>query len=201
MTFFNNADKIAGVLRRRSLILLVACMVMLGSAAGGTVAWLMGETAPIENVFTPSDIDITLTETDTDDGDDDPGINTYELLPGADITKDPVVSVLEGSEDAWVFVCLHKSANFDQFLTYEVAPGWQPLQGVGGVYWRQVPAGTGTQSFEVLKDNTVSVLPSVTSLMLNTLTEETFPTLTVSACAVQMEGIALPEDAWALLAQ
>ena len=201
MTFFRDANKIAGVLRRRSLVLLVACMVVLGSAAGGTVAWLMGESAPIENVFSPSSIAITLTETDTDDGDDDPNTNTYDLLPGADITKDPVVTVLEGSQDAWVFVCLQKSENFDTFLTYEIADGWQPLAGAAGVYWRPVPKGDGNQSFRVLKDNTVSVLPTVTSLMLNTLTEETFPTLTVSACAVQMEGIALPDEAWALLAQ
>lgn len=189
------------VLKTRSLLLLMACVIVLGSTFGGTVALLMGETAPVTNVFSPTDINITLSETDTDDGDDDANTNTYELLPGATITKDPVVTVLSGSEDAWLFVVLQKSENFDDFLTYEVAEGWTALDQVPGVYFRTVPASETDVSFSVLKDDTVSVLPSVTSLMLNALTQETFPTLTVSACAVQMEGIALPADAWALIAE
>ena len=189
------------MLKSRSVLLLMACVLMLGSAAGGTVAWLMGETLPVQNTFTPGDITITLSETDTDDGDNDPNTNTYKLLPGAFIDKDPVVSVLAGSEDAWVFVVLQKSQNFDTYLSFEMADGWTALENAPGVYCRQVPASETVQQFPVLLDDTVYVLPSVTSLMLNALTEETFPTLTVTAYAVQMEGIALPADAWSIIAE
>ena len=189
------------MLKKRALLLLSVCVLILGSALGGTVAWLSGETVPVTNVFSTAGLSITLSETDTGDPDPDPTTNTYPLAPGALIRKDPVVGVHAGSEEAWVFVVLQKSENFDRFMQYEIADGWNELADAPGTYYRAVPSKDVDQLFSVLKDDAVSVLPSVTSGMLHRLTPENFPTLTISAYAIQQEGIALPNTAWTLLSE
>ena len=47
----------------RAMALIAACVMIMGSAAGGTLAWLVNKTAPVTNVFTSSFIDVELTET------------------------------------------------------------------------------------------------------------------------------------------
>ena len=182
----------------RALALLAACVMIMGSAAGGTLAWLVNKTAPVTNVFTSSFIDVELTESDTDDDDEDPGTNSYVMLPGASITKDPVVTVIASSEDAWLFVKLDKSDNFDTFLAYDMADGWTVLDSDASVFWRKVSKADTDQAFAVIRDNTVLVQPNVTAYMLNTLSPETRPTLTVTAYAVQQTGVETAEAAWAL---
>lgn len=152
----------------------------------------------MHNVFDVSHIGITLHETLTDDGDDNPNTNAYTMTPGAAITKDPVVTITQGSEDAWVFVKLDKSSNFDTFMTYDMADGWTALDGVPGVYWRTAAKADNPQDFAVLANHTVTVRPEVTAYMLNTITSDTRPTLTVTAYAVQQAQIATPLEAWAL---
>ena len=145
------------------------------------------------NTFTYGDINIELDETDTQlDDDDNPNTNEYEMLPGMEITKDPTVTVKAGSEHNWLFVKLEKSSNFDDFMTYTPSDGWQLLDGTENVYFRSVEVDEDDQEFEIIKDNTVTVKESVTKEMLNALDPEdgeaTYPTLTVSAYAVQYAG-------------
>ena len=78
----------------KAIVLFLAFALAFGVAVGGTVAWLMAESETVVNTFTYGDIDIKLEESDThEDNDDDPNTNTYEMMPGKTITKDPVVSV------------------------------------------------------------------------------------------------------------
>lgn len=205
---------------RKAALLLLAMLLALGGVIGSTAAWLSAQTEPVVNTFTYGDINIELEETDTEaDKDDDPNTNTYKMLPGETITKDPKVTVLAGSEDCWLFVKLEKSENFDDFLTYQVdvreesadgeesKDGWIPLDGVEGVYYRAVAKSEENQEFLVIKGNTVSVRDDVTKDMLNALDEtpgaETYPTLTITAYAVQynleLEPIDSAEKAWALV--
>lgn len=188
----------SSLLRSRAAVLVIACVLMVGGAAGGTVAWLIGRTEPLRNTFTASIIDVKLTETPTEDGDSDPNTNTYLMLPGAVITKDPVVTLEAGSEAAWLFVRLEKSANFDQFLQFSMTDGWTALNGADGVYWRTTQKSDTAQTFDVIKDDVVAVKPDVTAAMLNTLTDATRPTLAVTAYAVQRQSIDTAPDAWAL---
>lgn len=162
------------------------------------MAWLIGRSTPLRNTFTPSSIDATVSETPTEDGDNDPNTNTYTMLPGATITKDPVVTVTANSEDAWLFVKLDKSTDFDSFLSYTMADGWTALDGVDGVYWRTTQKSDTAQTFDVIRDNAVAVNPDVTAAMLNTLTESTRPTLAVTAYAVQRQSIRTALEAWTL---
>lgn len=199
----------SGVSRGKTTALILALVLALGCAVGGTVAWLSDQTDPVVNTFTYGDINIALTETDTDDGDADPNTNQYKMLPGKAISKDPEVTVLGGSEDCWLFVQLDKSENFDDFMTYEIAEGWTALEGETDVYYRQVDGSEADQKFRVIKDDTVFVKDTVTKDELNALDEtpgaETYPTLTITAYAVQydaeLEAIDSAADAWALVTQ
>lgn len=185
------------------LLMISAVTLVLCSIVGGTVAWLIAQTAPVKNTFTYGDINITLTETDTDDGDDDPNTNSYNMVPGVDIYKDPKVTVLADSEDNWLFVKLEESTDpsFDAFMTYNMADGWIALDGVDGVYYREVDQSANDTAFNVIENNTVTVLDTVTKAQLNALTE--YPTLTVTAYAVQrddaIETIDTAAEAWALV--
>ena len=186
-------------MKKYKLIALILCASLLVTGVvGGTIAWLVDTTDPVVNTFTYGDINIDLEETPTPDSDDNPDTNEYEMFPGEEITKDPKVTVNTDSKASWLFVKLVKSANFDDFMEYEVADGWTQLkdaQGnvVDGVYFREVAEVTGNDLvFEVIKDNKVHVKESVTKEMLNALDPEgvaaNYPTLTVTAYAVQRSG-------------
>ena len=181
-------------------MLIAACVLGAGTAAGGTLAWMMDRTETLVNTFTVSaGIDVTVTETPTDDGDSNPNTNRYTMLPGAVIPKDPTVTLNAGSIDAWLFVRLDKSANFERFLSFSVADGWTALDGADGVYWRTVQQSDAEQTFGVLRDNAVTVKPEVTAAMLNALTDETLPTLAVTAYAVQKQSVGTASEAWTLV--
>lgn len=194
----------------RTLAVILALVLVFGGVVGGTFAWLIAAPDPVVNTFTYGDIDITLEETDTDlDGDDDPNTNEYEMMPGQVITKDPVVTVKAGSEELWLFVKLEKSENFDTFMEYTVDGSWAALESVEGVYYRHITAEEVAETdmaVHVLAGDAVTVKESVTKEMLNGLDENAdgteaevkyYPTLTVTAYAVQYAGNATAADAWA----
>lgn len=172
---------------KKKVLSIVAVVLVLCCAIGGTLAWLTDKTNPVVNTFTVGDINIELKETTTN----------YKMVPGNTITKDPKVTVKANSEACWLFVKVEKSSNFDSFMTYEMANGWTALPDVTGVYYREVAATTAATEFSVLKDNSVLVKDSVTKTMLNGLGETTFPTLTFTAYAVQKDNVATATDAWA----
>ena len=87
----------------RLFVLMLALVLVLGCAVGGTVAWLVAKTDPVVNTFTYGDINITLTETTGDD---------YKIIPGVDIGKDPKVTVKAGSEACWLFVKVEEEGTF-----------------------------------------------------------------------------------------
>ena len=185
---------------KRLVLLSTALTLILCTIIGGTAAWLVAGTEPVVNTFTYGDINITLEETDTGDGDGDPNTNSYPMIPGNTITKDPKVTFEAGSENAWLFVKLEKSANFDDFMTYEIADGWTALDSVDGVYYQTVDKAQTDVTFNVIKDNTVNVKGEITKEKLNALDADdadNYPKLTVTAYAVQRDGnITISADAW-----
>lgn len=186
----------------KALVITGVCAVALNTVIGGTIAWLVSETDPVTNTFTYGDIDITLTETDTGDNDGDAGTNTYEMVPGKEIAKDPLITVLEDSEDCWLFAEIETTEGFDDFIEYSIADGWIPLDGEDGVYYREVTKSDEAQEFYVIADNIVTVKDDVTKEMLNRLGEDGSISLTVTAYAVQRDGtieaINTAAEAWAL---
>lgn len=174
---------------KKKVLSIVAVVLVLCCAIGGTLAWLTAKTDPVKNTFTVGDINIELKETTTN----------YKMVPGNTIAKDPKVTVKANSEACWLFVKVEKSANFDSFMTYEMADGWTALPGVDGVFYREVAATTAATDFSVLKDNSVLVKNTVTKADLNALTQNTFPTLTFTAYAVQKDNVADAATAWGKL--
>ncbi len=163
-------------MKKKSLALLLAIALVVVGAVAGTVAWLTDKTPSVTNTFTTSDINIELKETK----------NNFQMIPGWNIEKDPKVTVKAGSEACYLFVKLEKSTNFDTFMTYEMADGWEALPEAPGVFYREVAAATADTTFEVLKDNQVTVKGTVTKAQMNALTADTYPTLTVTAYASQL---------------
>ncbi len=172
-------------------ISVAAIALVLCCAIGGTLAWLSTKTASVVNTFTNGDINITLTETTGE---------TYKMVPGNTIAKDPKVTVKAGSEACWLFVKVEKSDNaeFSKFMTYEIADGWTKLDSETetGVYYREVKETTADAAFTVLKDDKVTVNSTVTKTMLNELTDTTRPTLTFTAYAVQKANFETAAAAW-----
>ena len=177
--------------RRNRRIALTLCVmfVVLAASIGGTVAWLTDKTGTITNTFTAGDINITLAETTG---------NTYKMVPGNTIAKNPKVTVEAGSEASWLFVKVEKSANFDTFMTYTMADGWTLVPGQTNVYYREVGAMTEDTSFDVIKGNQVTVKETVTKSDLEAVKTANQPTLTFTAYAVQKANVDTVEAAWNL---
>ena len=186
----------------KALVITGVSVLALNVTIGGTIAWLVSQTDSVTNTFTYGDINITLTETDSGDNDGDASTNTYEMVPGKEITKDPLITVEADSENCWLFAQLTETDGFDDFIEYTVAEGWTALDGEEGVYYQEVSKSEDAQEFYVIADNTVTVKEDVTKEMLNGLGEDGSISLTVTAYAVQRDGeieaIDTAAEAWAL---
>ena len=132
---------------KKTLLTLVCAGALVVGSVAATMAYLTDTTETVTNTFTVGDIELTLEETT--------GPN-YKVTPGADIKKDPVVTVEEGSETSWVF--LEVDDDLNSGLSWNLAEDWIPLEGVSGVYYRgPVDASTGDVTFQVIAGDTVTV--------------------------------------------
>ena len=181
---------------KKTLITILATVLVCCCVVGGTLAWLMDKTETITNTFTVGDIEITLEETEA----------TYKMVPGNEIAKDPKVTVLKDSEACWLFVKIDKSANFNDFMTYSVAAGWTELTAGSGIYYREVGATTEDTAFNVLAAGTdatmangcVKVNDTVTAEELAEVATSNKPTLSFTAYAVQKDNVADATTAWSI---
>ena len=174
----------------RTFVLLLALVLVIGVAAGGTVAWLAASSNSVVNTFTYGDINIDLGETTG---------SSYKIVPGVDIAKDPKVTVKGGSEACWLFVKVEKTGNFvEGKVSYAIADGWTALAGESGVYYREVGAVAADTSFDVLSGNKITVSDELTKGDIQALSgADKTPVLTFTAYAVQKDGIADAATAWA----
>lgn len=162
-------------MKKRTLALLAALVLVIGCIIGGTLAWLTAKTDAVVNTFTTSDINVTLAESPEE----------YKMVPGYTIHKDPKATVVNGSEECYLFVKVEKSANFDSYMTYQMADGWTALENVENVYYREVRTADIGKKFSVLEGDQVTVKDEVTKEMM-AAAEKNQPTLTITAYASQM---------------
>ena len=177
---------------KKRTALFVSLALVLAVSVGATIAWLTDSTQEVVNKFLPSTVDVELTETPRE----------YKMVPGCDIAKDPKVTFKAGSEASWVFVKVEESGGFgeytfDSYMAYTIAEGWTELDGVAGVYYREVAASDTNQTFQVLENDKVTVKDTVTKAMMDGLTQETYPKLTFTAYAIQKEQTGTVTEAWA----
>lgn len=194
---------------KKALAMLLSLVLVIGCVAGGTLAWLTATSNEVNNVFTTSDIGVTLEESKN--------LN-LKMVPGWTIKKDPKATVTAGSEDCYLFVKVEKSANFDDFMTYEIAEGWTELS--EDVYYmifdskdaeNENEMGT---AYSVLANDQVLVSEEVTKEKMNafdldndgSLSDEekkALPNLSFTAYAVQLyraNGTRFTDaEAWAMV--
>ena len=177
------------MLRNKKLIISIVLLILtVAIATGTTVAYLTASTGSVENVFTIGDVEITLAETT--------GVD-YSMIPGKTIKKDPVVTVIGESEDAWIYIEAIKSREFDDYLSFEIADGWHELDGHPGVYYRSYVKAIGDTYFDVIKDNAVIVSDSLTEEKMSDFA--TVPKLSFKAYAIQDHDIDSALRGWLLL--
>ena len=193
-------------IKSKLVIIVISILSVCSFLVGTSVAWLTSKTDEVINTFTYGDRNIKIEETDTQDNDNNEFTNSYKMLPGNKITKDPKITVLKDSEDSYLFIEIKESENFKNFMKYELVEGWTLVSGTENVYVREVTKKDSDQEFYVLKDNTVTVLESVTKQMLNDLDKNgqtNYPTLSFTAYAVQrdskIEAIDTAVEAWSIV--
>lgn len=172
-------------MKKRSLSISILILTVCLCTVGATFAWLTAASNPVINTFTVGSITITASETTG---------NEYKIVPGVTIAKDPYVTVKKGSEASWLYIKLDASSGFSEYMTYAVADGWTALDGVSGVYYREVDKAAEDTSFAFLKDDCILVKDSVSEEMLQAI--GTNPTLVLSAYAVQRSGVGTAAQGW-----
>lgn len=174
----------------RTFIVMLALVLVIGCAVGGTVAWLVSSTDAVVNTFTFGAINITLSETTGEN---------YKIIPGKDISKDPKVTVKKDSEACWLFVEVKEEGTFvADKVTYSVADGWTKGDGAkipANVYYRAVDAVNADTAFPVLQNDKIHVSEELTKSDIQSIITQ--PKLTFTAYAVQKDGINTAADAWA----
>lgn len=171
-------------MKKRTMALLAAMLLIVGVVIGSTLAWLTAKTETVTNTFTTSDINIELKETKGTKTD-----NThysFKMIPGYTIEKDPVVTVKAGSEACFLFVKLEEVNGFGNYMTYAVDTSkWTPLENGSNIYYQKVDATNVDKPFEILEGNVVTVRDTVTKEMMNSLNASNYPELKITAYASQ----------------
>lgn len=97
---------------RKMILTLCSALLLVSMSVGLTVAYLT-DTEAVTNTFTVGQVHIKLDEKDTDndsnteDNETVEGVvrdkaNSYKIMPGHDLEKDPTVTVLADSEECFV---------------------------------------------------------------------------------------------------
>ena len=159
-------------------------------SVAGTYAYLTDKTGPVVNTFTVGKVKIALAETTGPE---------YQLIPGKEYTKDPVVTVKGGSEKCYLFVKFDEIGNPADYLTYTsllAAPAWTQGDGTKipkDVWYRVVNKSATDTTFNLLAGDKVTIKDDVTN---ENMTAASGAKLAYTAYACQFEGMNA-EQAWA----
>ena len=207
--------------------ILVACLCValaVLTIAGTTLAYLTSQDKVV-NTFTVGNVQIKLDEAKANaDGTlvanaDRVKANSYKLIPGHTYTKDPMVTVLSGSESSYIkmTVTFSKAAELDAIFAPNGADMTSIFNGYDSTNWNykgnteNATANTRTYEFwykeavaapttDVALDalfDSITVPGTITNTQLATIEGMT---ITVNAYAIQADGFATPEAAWAAYA-
>lgn len=206
----------------KKTIAIVALVVLVAVASVlGTLAYLTS-TDTVKNTFTVGKVNITLDEAEVDMN----GVavtpakrvkkNEYKLMPGHTYTKDPMVTVLAGSEPSYIkmTVTFSKANELDAIFAPTGADLTSIFKGYDSANWiakgNTKDAAANTRTYEFWYKETVgaptadvaldALFDSITVPV--TITNEQLATIegmtiTVNAYAIQADGFANAEAAWA----
>ena len=208
-------------MKKSKAILMALCAVLLVAASVmGTLAYLTS-TDKVVNTFTVGKVAIKLDEAKATpdgslvDGADRVKANEYHLLPGHTYEKDPMVTVLKGSESSYIkmTVTFTKAAELDAIFAPNGADMTSIFKGYDPTNWidkgntedtesntrtyefwykEAVAAPTADVKLDALFDKIV-VPGTITNTQLATIEGMT---ITVNAYAIQADGFTDAADAW-----
>ena len=204
--------------------ILVACLCValaVLTIAGTTLAYLTSKDT-VTNTFTVGNVQIKLDEAAANpDGSLVPNAtrvkaNSYKLIPGHTYAKDPMVTVLKGSESSYIkmTVTFTKAAELDAIFNPNGADMTSIFKGYDSTNWiakditKDVTNNTRTYEFwykeaveapdaDVALDalfDSITVPGNITNDQLSSIAGMT---ITVNAYAIQADGFANAEAAWA----
>ena len=206
---------------RRILLTVCSAALLVCVTVGATVAYLTS-TATVTNTFSVGNVSIKLDEAKANpDGSLVPNAdrvkaNSYKLLPGHTYNKDPMVTVLKGSESCYVkmTVTFSKAAELDAIFTPNGANMTSIFKGYDSTNWidkgntKDTAANTRTYEFwykaaVAAPDGDVALDALFDSITVpGTITKEQLATIegltiTVNAYAIQADGFDDADAAWA----
>lgn len=156
----------------KTLTILLAVVLVVGCAVGGTLAWLVASTDEVKNTFTAAGIDIELKETMKPDGTVvAAGVTDWsaKMIPGYTYSKNPVVTVTN-DVSCYLFVKFDKKGSGEQWLDYKSLEdswdGWCEGNGTNGVpygvFYRIVNASDTVKSWHLIKDDKITIKSELT---------------------------------------
>ena len=204
--------------------ILVACLCValaVLTIAGTTLAYLTSQET-VTNTFTVGKVEIKLDEAKANaDGTLVPNAdrvkeNSYKLIPGHTYNKDPMVTVLSGSESSYIkmTVTFTKAAELDAIFAPTGADLTSIFNGYDSTNWiykgntEDTTANTRTYEFwykeavaaptaDVALDALFDQIKAPDSLTHSDLNNLKDLKITVNAYAIQADGFATAEAAWA----
>ena len=207
--------------RSKALLLTLCAVALVVATVFGTMAYLTS-TDTVTNTFTVGNVAITLDEAKTNPdgtlvaGADRVKANEYKLMPGHTYNKDPMVTVIKGSEPSYVkmTVTFSKASELDTIFAPTGADLTSIFKGYDAANWtakgntKNETANTRTYEFwyketvDALNDDvaldalfdSITVPGEITKEQLATIEGMT---ITVNAYAIQADGFANADAAWA----
>ena len=205
---------------KKKLMTVLALVLVIAMSVAGTYAYLTSADKVV-NTFTVGDVQIKLDEAKANpDGSLVPNAervkaNSYKLLPGHEYNKDPMVTVLKGSESSYVkmTVTFSKAAELDAIFAPTGANLLSIFKGYDNTTWiykgntEDTTANTRTYEFwykapvaapdgDVALDalfDSITVPGTITNDQLDSIKGMT---ITVNAYAIQADGFKDAADAW-----
>lgn len=205
--------------RSKALLLTLCAVLLVAATIFGTMAYLTS-TDTVTNTFTVGKVNIKLDEAQANpdgtlvEGAERVKANSYKLLPGHTYSKDPMVTVLSGSEFSYVKMTVTFSkaneldaifapdgANLTSIFNGYDAANWIAKGNTKGAdntrtyefwYKEAVAAPTADVALDALFDS-ITVPGEITNEQLATIERMT---ITVNAYAIQADGFADADAAW-----
>ena len=205
---------------KKKLMTVLALVLVIAMSVAGTYAYLTSKDTVV-NTFTVGNVQIKLDEAKANaDGTLVQGAarvdaNSYKLLPGHTYAKDPMVTVLEGSESSYVkmTVTFTKAAELDAIFAPTGADMTSIFNGYNSANWiykgNTEDTANNTRTYEFWYKDTVEALNA--DVALDALFDSiTVPggikndqlktiegmTITVNAYAIQADGFSTADAAW-----
>ena len=107
---------------KKTLTIVMAMVLVAAVAVTGTLAYMSTQSGTVTNTFTFGNMSITLKESPVDDNGkkvagDLVDKNDYKVIPGAEVDKEPIVTVNANSESCWVYVGIQNNLFIDDGKT------------------------------------------------------------------------------------